>query len=181
MPQPEADRIAERLSSDHDVTAAEVQEVSFELRNSVSVAERLEESLHPWTSYVVVPVFALANAGIELSGAAMRDAATSSVTLGVVIGLVVGKLVGITAFAWLAVRFRLGRLPPGVAWREMIGMAALAGIGFTVSIFVTGLAFDDSALQVESKIGVLIASTIAAALGTALLLRRNAEAEEPPS
>jgi NhaA family Na+:H+ antiporter len=181
MPQPEADRIAERLSSDHDVTAAEVQEVSFELRNSVSVAERLEESLHPWTSYVVVPVFALANAGIELSGAAMRDAATSSVTLGVVIGLVVGKLVGITAFAWLAVRFRLGRLPPGVAWREMIGMAALAGIGFTVSIFVTGLAFDDSALQDESKIGVLIASTIAAALGTALLLRRNAEAEEPPS
>jgi Na+:H+ antiporter, NhaA family len=181
MPQPEADRIAERLSSDHDVTAAEVQEVSFELRNSVSVAERLEESLHPWTSYVVVPLFALANAGIVLSGAAIRDAATSPVTLGVVAGLVIGKLVGITAFAWLAVRFRLGRLPPEVGWREMIGMAAVAGIGFTVSIFVTGLAFDDSALQDESKIGVLIASTIAAALGTALLLRRNPQAEEPQS
>src|SRR3546814_4462280 len=92
MAQVHADAIADRLSSDHDVTAEEVHELELELRASVSVAERLENALHPWTSYLVIPIFALANAGIPLSADSIGDAVSSRVTLGVVLGLVVGKL-----------------------------------------------------------------------------------------
>ncbi|MGQ0831864.1 MAG: Na+/H+ antiporter NhaA [Microthrixaceae bacterium] len=137
----------------------------------VSIAERLETALHPWTSYVVVPVFALANAGIPLSTAALRDAASSRVTVGVVLGLVAGKAIGITLFAWLAVRLRLAHLPESLRWGHVVGMGALAGVGFTVSIFVTGLAYDGVRVQDEAKIGVLVASVLAALLGTAVLAR----------
>lgn len=178
LPELEADQIADRLSSDHDVTAAEVRELGFELRESVSVAERVEAALHPWTSYVVIPVFALANAGIPLSTEALRSAASSRVTIGVVLGLVAGKLVGVSAFTWLAVRLGIARLPDDLRWRHVLGLAALAGIGFTVSIFVTGLAFSDLALQDEAKVGVLVASVAAAALGSALLLGAPAGAPE---
>jgi NhaA family Na+:H+ antiporter len=171
MPEVEAGRVADRLSGDDDVTVEEVRALGFELRESVSVAERLELALHPWTSYVVIPIFALANAGIPLSTDVAGDAATSRITLGVVAGLVVGKLVGITSFAWLAVRSGLGRLPHDVSWRQVVGMAATAGIGFTVSIFVTGLAFEADALQDEAKVGVLTASALSALAGV-LLLRR---------
>jgi NhaA family Na+:H+ antiporter len=166
----EADRVADRLSSDTQVTAEDVRSLSFELRESVSVAERIELLLHPWTSYVAIPVFALANAGIPLSGSALSDAAGSRVTLGIVAGLVIGKVVGVSAFAWLAVRVGLARLPDDLTWRHVLGMAGLAGVGFTVSIFVAGLAYVDPALQDEAKIGVLVASVLAAALGSALLL-----------
>jgi NhaA family Na+:H+ antiporter len=175
MPELEADRLADRLSEDHDVTAAEVRDISFELRESVPVAERLEEALHPWTSYVVIPMFALANAGIPLSADALGDAIGSRVTLGVVLGLVVGKIVGVSAATWAAVRLGAGRLPQGVTWRHVIGMAAIAGIGFTVSIFVAGLAYEPgSALQDEAKVGVLGASVLAAIIGW-LVLRGSGE------
>ncbi len=113
---------------------------------TVSVAERVEHRLHPYTSFVVVPIFALANAGVRLTGDALSDAGPRRVALGVVVGLVVGKLVGITLASALAVRLRLTALPPGVTWPQVVGIAALAGIGFTVSLFVGGLAFDDPAL-----------------------------------
>ena len=171
LPDTEADRLADRLSADDDVSAAEVRVMGFELRESVSVAERLEDALHPWTSYLVIPLFALATAGIPVSGDVVADAATSRVTLGVVAGLVAGKLVGVSAFAALAVRLRLARLPQDVGWRHVVGMAALAGIGFTVSIFVTGLAYDDQGLQDEAKLGVLVASAVAATIGAVLLAR----------
>ena len=179
LPATEADRLADRLSADHDVTAAEVRAMGFALRESVSVAERLEDALHPWTSYLVIPVFALANAGIPVSGDVVADAVSSRVTLGVVGGLVVGKLVGVSAFAALAVRFRLARLPLEVGWRHIVGMAALAGIGFTVSIFVAGLAYHDPGLQEEAKLGVLVASAVAATVGAALLARGAPAAEGP--
>ena len=135
------------------------------------VGTRLEEQLHPWTSYLVVPLFALANAGIPLSADAVADAASSPVTLGVVLGLVVGKFAGITAASALAVRLGVGRLPDGVRWDHVAGMAGIAGMGFTVSIFVTGLAFDDVRLQSEAKIGILVATAMAAVLGSAVLVR----------
>jgi NhaA family Na+:H+ antiporter len=166
----DADRLADRLSTDVDVTADEVRHLEFELRESISVAERLEAALHPWSSYVVVPVFALANAGVPISVDAIEGALGSRVTLGVVLGLVVGKLVGVTGFAWLAVRLGLARLPAGLAWRHVVGMAGLAGIGFTVSIFVAGLAYGDPTLVDEAKLGVLAASTIAAVVGAVVLL-----------
>ncbi len=171
LPEVEAERTAHRLSDDRDVTADEVRELAFELRESVSVAERLEDALHPWTSYVVIPIFALANAGIPLSRESLGDAATSRIAIGVVAGLVLGKLVGISAFSWIAVRVGWARLPAGVQWPHVFGMAAIAGVGFTVSIFVAGLAYTDVALQNEAKIGVLTASLFTAVAG-ALVLRR---------
>ena len=140
-------------------------------KESVSVVEYLEHLLHPWTSFVIVPIFALANAGIPLSSQALSDAASSPITYGVIAGLVVGKLVGVTLFTWLAARLRIGVLPVGARWRDVVGVATLAGIGFTVSIFVAGLAFDDTGLQNEAKVGILAASAIAAAAGSFLLFR----------
>jgi NhaA family Na+:H+ antiporter len=173
MTDVDADRIADELSADSAVDAAEVRDISFRIRESVSVAERLEEALHPWTSYVVVPLFALANAGIPLSAEALSGASTSTVTIGVTLGLVLGKLVGVTGATALAVRLGVGRLPPDIRWPHVAGIAGLAGIGFTVSIFITGLAFEDVGLQDEAKIGILVASVLAAAIGSAVLVRTD--------
>lgn len=167
----DAERIADRLSGDLDVTPAEVRTTSFELREAVATTERLADHLHPWTSYLIVPLFALANAGVALSGETIGDAATSPVTLGVVIGLVVGKVVGVAGAIALAVRFGIGQLPGAVTTRHIVGMAGLAGIGFTVSIFIAGLAFDEPELADQAKIGVLAASVLAASVGAAVLRR----------
>jgi NhaA family Na+:H+ antiporter len=169
-PEPAAGPGAARLPPEGQVTAAEVRTMGFALRDLVSPAERLEDALHPWTSYVVIPIFALANAGIVLTADGLGEALTSPITLGVVVGLVGGKLVGITAAMWLAVHLGAGRLPAEVAWRHVTGMAAVAGIGFTVSIFVAGLAYTDPALTDRAKIGVLAASVLAAVCGSVLLL-----------
>ena len=131
------------------------------------VTERLTRALHPWTSYLIVPLFALANAGIDID--LSRITSPDPVTLGVVVGLVVGKTVGITGASWLATRLGVGRLPTGTTWLEVVGIAALAGIGFTVSLFVAGLAFDDVSLEDDAKVGILVASVLAAALGSAVL------------
>jgi NhaA family Na+:H+ antiporter len=169
----DADRVAAELSTDSQVEAEEVRDIAFRIQESVSVAERLERALHPWTSYFVIPLFALANAGVVLSSDTLRDAVSSPVTAGVAVGLVVGKVLGVVGASALAVRIGLARLPEGVAWRHLTGVAALAGIGFTVSIFITGLAFDDAALQQEAKLGVLAASAVAAGLGAMLLWRAD--------
>jgi Na+:H+ antiporter, NhaA family len=131
------------------------------------VSPRLEDGLHPWTSYVVVPVFALANAGVVLSSDLLGDAATSPITIGVLIGLVVGKVVGVGAAIALAVR---------VVPRHVLGGGAVAGIGFTVSIFIAGLAFDDPAQTDEAKVGILVASVLAALLGAGILRVRTTTA-----
>ncbi len=170
LPEADAAVIAEELSDDTQVTVSEIRSVSFRLRESVSVAERLEDLLHPWTSYVVVPLFALGNAGVELSGEVIGDATTSPVTWGVIAGLLVGKFVGITGAVFIATKLRMATLPSGVTMRQIAGMAMLAGIGFTVSIFIAGLAFDQATLDAEAKIGILAASALAA-VGGSLMLR----------
>ncbi|MGH9231770.1 MAG: Na+/H+ antiporter NhaA [Acidimicrobiales bacterium] len=174
MPEVDADRVAGELSGDTAVSAAEVRDISFRIRESVPVAERLQDLLHPWTSFVVVPLFALANAGVEVSSGALADAATSPVTLGIVAGLVVGKTVGVAGAIALGRRLGLGVLPPGVTMQHVVGMGGLAGIGFTVSLFVTGLAFTDGALADQAKLGILAASVLAAAVGAVVLRRVNA-------
>jgi Na+:H+ antiporter, NhaA family len=178
MEQVDADRIADELSSDNAVDAEEVRRISFRIRESVPVAERLEELLHPWTSYVVIPVFALANAGIELSGHALSQAATSPVSLGVLLGLVLGKFVGITGAVALATRLGLARLPADLGARHVAALGAIGGIGFTVSLFISALAFDSAQLTDEAKIGVFAASVVAAVAG--LLLLRSATAKSGP-
>jgi NhaA family Na+:H+ antiporter len=139
--------------------------------------ERLERLLHPWSSFVVIPIFALANSGVELSDSAISDAAGSSITHGVVLGLLVGKVVGIMAATYIAVRLGLGDLPRGATWRHMIGLGLLAGIGFTVALFITGLAFDDPQRIDEARIGILTASIIAGVVG--FLALRNFAGRRP--
>jgi NhaA family Na+:H+ antiporter len=164
-------------------TVETAQETVVLARESVSVVEWLEYRLHPWSSYLIVPVFALANAGVVISSDSIADAAASPVTHGIVVGLVVGKLVGITGSTWLACRLGFGSLPDGTRWPEVVGIAALGGIGFTVSLFVSNLAFRTTpVLASNAKLGILTASVIAALLGTAILLvatRNRARRSEP--
>ncbi len=151
-----------------DVNANDIRATATLIKGSVSACDRLIDTLHPWTSYVIVPVFALANAGIALSADAITN--PSAVLTGVGVALVVGKLVGVVSFSWLAVRLGLGRLPNGARWGHLIGVGAIAGIGFTVSLFITGLAFDANDLQDEAKIGILAASLVAALSGAAVFI-----------
>jgi NhaA family Na+:H+ antiporter len=141
-----------------------------------SPCDHLIDIFHPWTSYVVLPIFALANAGIPLSMDALRH--PSDVLLGVTVGLVVGKLVGVVSFSWIAVRLGIARLPVGTRWHDIVGLGAIAGIGFTVSLFIAGLAFDPGAIQDEAKMGVLVASAIAAGLAT--LVFTTSSKRKPP-
>ena len=131
--------------------------------------ERLESTIHPWVSFLVLPVFALANAGIIFTSETVSAAASSSVTLGIAAGLLAGKVVGIVGFTWLAIRLRLATLPAAVNWRHVLGVAALCGMGFTVSLFVSAIAFDDAGLVDQAKIGVFGASLLAGAAGYAIL------------
>ncbi|WP_164700989.1 Na+/H+ antiporter NhaA [Modestobacter sp. KNN46-3] len=140
------------------------------IERSVPPGERLQRLWQPWTSFVIVPLFALANAGVTLSGDTLRAAATSSITLGVVAGLVLGKLVGILLGTVLAVRLRLGDLAPGLTGSTLAGGGALSGIGFTISLFIVDLAFDDEQLADQARVGVLAASLLAMAIGTSTLL-----------
>jgi NhaA family Na+:H+ antiporter len=138
-------------------------------RDGRPVLERLEHGLHPLSGFVIVPLFALANAGIVLSADAIDAALHSRITLGIVLGLVVGKFTGILGATWVGVRTRMGRLPEGVRTRDVAGIAAVGGIGFTVALFVSDLTFHHLELD-EAKMGVLGASMLAAVLGISVLL-----------
>jgi NhaA family Na+:H+ antiporter len=138
-------------------------------REAVSPLARTEHGLLPWTSFAIVPLFAFANAGVRLSAERLGDAITSPVTLGVLAGLLVGKILGITGASGLAISSGIARLPSGVRFSHLTGAAAVAGIGFTVSLFIAELAFDDRALVDEAKIGILVASILAGLVGWFLL------------
>ncbi len=137
----------------------------FGLERAIPVNERLQAAVHPWASYVVVPLFALANAGVDLRHGMLTEALRSRVTWAVVAALVVGKLVGISVCTVIGVRFGIGRLPRGVGLGHVFGGAALSGIGFTVSLLIAWLAFDDPALRDQATVGVLLAAVLATAVG----------------
>jgi Na+/H+ antiporter NhaA len=130
------------------------------LRSAISANERLQQLYHPWTSYVIVPIFALANAGIVISGGFLSHAYASPVTLGVLVGYVVGKPVGIAGTAWIVTKLSRGRLRPPVGWAAVTGAGAIAGIGFTISILIATHAFHGVQLE-EAKLGVLSAALVA--------------------
>jgi NhaA family Na+:H+ antiporter len=138
--------------------------------------ERLERILHPWSSFVVLPIFALLNAGVALTSESLAAAASSRVTWGIVLGLIVGKIVGVTGASWLAVKAGLARLPKGTTWDQVLGVSALAGVGFTVSLFITDLAFKTDENLKASKIGILAASVLAGVLGYVFLRLRTGRA-----
>jgi Na+/H+ antiporter NhaA len=139
------------------------------LATAISPNERLQQRFHPWTSYVIVPVFALANAGIVINGGFLARAYTSPVTLGILLGYVAGKPAGIAGTAWLCARLSRGRLRPPVGWAAVGGAGTIAGIGFTVSLLIATLAFHGAVLE-EAKLGVLSAA-VAASLITWLVFR----------
>lgn len=130
---------------------------------------RVEHALHPWVAFVVLPVFAFANAGVGFEGMTLANAA-APLPLGIALGLVVGKLVGVTGFSWVAERTGLATLPDGLGWAHIVGLAALAGVGFTMSLFIGGLAFADPTVVATVKLGVLTGSGVAAAIGLTILL-----------
>ena len=132
---------------------------------------RLEHSLHGVVAFFIMPLFALANAGVTLGSQTLRDAAVSPITLGTLLGLMIGKPIGITAFSWVSVRLGIAALPSGVTWRMAAGAGVLGGIGFTMSLFIAGLAFGGHELLDMAKVGVLTASVLTGAVGW-LILRR---------
>ncbi len=148
----------------HDALLLELEDALHEGQSPLS---RLEHALLPWVSFGIVPVFALANAGVRLDGS-LVDALASPVSLGIVAGLVVGKQVGILSAAWAAVRSGIAQIPDGVTWRHLWGASCLAGIGFTMSLFVSALALPEAMLA-DAKLAILSASVIAGALGLTLL------------
>jgi len=146
-----------------------LREMLREARGTVPLAERLAHDLHPVSAFLVVPLFALANAGISLERGALAGAGAGAVLCGVVAGRVVGKLAGIAAATWLAVRLGLADRPEGASWAQLAGVATVAGIGFTVPLFVADLAFPDGRFQAPVKVGLLAASVIAGAAGALVL------------
>ncbi|WP_372790865.1 Na+/H+ antiporter NhaA [Paraconexibacter sp.] len=144
------------------------------------VLEDLEHRLHPISAFAIVPLFALANAGVDLGGGAIGDAASSRLAWAIVAGLVLGKLIGIAGATFLGLRLGWGTLPDQVTKAQVWGVAALGGIGFTVSLFIADLAYDDAALVDTAKIGILAGSILSGLVGIAILRRRTPVPDAPP-
>jgi protein-disulfide isomerase len=163
-PRSNLERATRRFREFREQPTADLARVAgIEIRSATSPNERFQQLYHPWTSYVVVPLFALANAGIALDGAFLARAFSSPITLGILFGYLVGKPVGILGGSALATRLSRGRLQPPVGWAAVAGGGTIAGIGFTVSLLIAALAFDGRELE-EAKVGIL-----AAALGAAVI------------
>jgi Na+/H+ antiporter NhaA len=167
------ERATERFREFREQPTAELARVAgLELRSATSANERLQHLFHPWTSYLIVPLFALANVGIAVDGHFLAAAFSSPITLGILVGYVVGKPVGILGCSWLLTRLSGRRLRPPVGWGAVAGGGTIAGIGFTVALLVATLAFDGRQLE-EAKVGILSAA-VGAALVTWLLFRATA-------
>jgi Na+:H+ antiporter, NhaA family len=156
---------AQILSQDKVSAEATLSELDQLLRGTDSIAERLERSVHPWVCYLVLPLFALASAGVNLSAEKLTLAISSPIALGIVLGLVVGKAVGITAFSFLAVQSKIAGMAEGLTWAGIAGVGILAGVGFTVALFISSLSFGDETLVATAKVAVLAASLAAGLIG----------------
>ena len=152
-------------NGDEEKAQTIVEQIEELSKGTEGPMERLESIVHPWVAFVVLPLFALANAGIVVSSEALSEAVSSPITLGVAAGLLLGNPLGVLGLTWIAVRVGLGQLPSGVGWRHVLGAGFLAGIGFTVAIFVAGIAFDDPAVVDQAKMGIFGASIVAGVTG----------------
>lgn len=148
---------------------ATLQELRVLARNTMSPVQRLEHALHPCVTFLIMPLFALANAGVVIASNSL-PALMDNQSAGIILGLVLGKPVGIMLFSFLVIRLGMATMPVGATWRKMLGVAVLGGIGFTMSIFIDNLAFADPSMVAVGKIAILIASVMAAVLGSLILL-----------
>jgi Na+:H+ antiporter, NhaA family len=152
-------------AGDKALAEATLAQLDQLLSDTDSIGERLERSVHPWVSFLVLPLFALANAGVALSSEQRGLVVGSPIALGIVLGLLIGKTVGITAFSFLAVKSEFAELADGLTWRGITGVGILSGLGFTVALFISGLSFKDETIIATAKIAVLAASLAAGTLG----------------
>lgn len=171
----EARRVADETQDDPYPPDADAQQwlrLAELSRDTVSPLARMEAALHPWSSFLIVPLFALASAGVILTQSAISNALHSPVTIGVVVGLLVGKPLGVVGASWIATRLKLATLPSGVRWSQIRAVAVIAGVGFTVSLLMAELAFRRHILIEEAKMGILAGSLVAGLIG-AFMLRRE--------
>jgi Na+:H+ antiporter, NhaA family len=173
-----ADNIeAQALDKDSDELHPDRVAIIGALDSSLNAAtaplQRFEHVVQPWVTYGILPIFGLFNAGVAIDATVLRTLPTA-VPLGIMVGLVLGKSVGISLASWLAVKTGLAELPEGSTWRQLIGTAFLAGIGFTMALFISSLAFHDSHFEREAQLAILIGSLLAAAIGISILLTTKA-------
>jgi Na+:H+ antiporter, NhaA family len=171
------DVVAQIEDKNADPSAGELELLAFAAKESVSPLERLETGLHPWVGFAIMPLFALANAGVHIE----LKAVTEPVAVAVAVALFLGKPAGVVLFSAVAVRLGIAKLPQGVSWLMLLGGGFLAGIGFTMSLFVAGLAFGgEPQLLADAKIGILLGSLVSALVGAGLLLFTLQEKKNEP-
>ena len=146
-----------------------IAQVKSEAINALPPLQRLEHGMHPFVSFVIMPIFALANAGVNFVEMDMASIFSNNVALGVMLGLLLGKPIGVVASVWILVKLGIGKRSASMTWRRFIGLGFLASIGFTMSMFVTSLAFTDPALHVQAKVGIFAASILGGVIGYRLL------------
>jgi len=160
---------SESRTADDALSNERMASIAVALQRSAAAVQsplqRVEHALTPWVTFVIIPIFALANAGIDLRAIEWTQALGSKVTIGIFAGLVAGKFLGVSLFSWIAVRLGWARLPSGVQWKHLTGAAWLAGIGFTMSLFIANLAFTNAALVEQAKLGILLGSALSAMIG----------------
>ena len=165
------DEVSERTGDDvlthdeHELNHGTLREIGRLSTETQAPLDRLEYRLVPWSSFLVIPVFAFANGGVAVPDVPVEDWLSDPVVLGVGLGLLVGKTVGVFGSAWLAVRIGWARMPDSMTHVHLLGLAIAAGVGFTVALFVANLAFTDPALVEMAKLGILVGSVLAAVLG----------------
>lgn len=168
---------AQSLDNDSDALHPDRVAIIGALDGSLNAAtaplQRFEHGVQPWVTYAILPIFGLFNAGVAIDATVLRTLPTA-VPLGIMVGLVLGKSLGISLASWLAVKTGLAELPEGSTWRQLIGTAFLAGIGFTMALFISSLAFHDSHFEREAQLAILIGSLLAAAIGISILLTTKA-------
>ncbi len=166
-------KIAQSKSNTNKIIADEhqkelVHNIQYEINQAISPLQQYEYSLHPWVMYIIMPLFALVNAGVKIDAEAISGL-SGSISIGVFLGLFIGKPIGIALFSWLSVKCKIAHLPRGAKWNQLIGVGFMAGIGFTMSIFIANLAFTDESMISTAKLAILITSLIAGITGVLIL------------
>ena len=153
-----------KMKDENELTRS-LQQLQLAKRELLPPIIRVQKALHPWVAYAVMPLFALANAGVNMTGGAFSADTALPIAAGIILALVIGKPLGIVGMCWISIRLRWCQLPLDVTWKGIFLVGLLAGIGFTMSIFIAMLAFHDESLLNAAKLGVLIGSFTAASLG----------------